>query len=213
MGRVRFGLSNVHYAVWDSVEKTYKNPVRIPGAVNLSIEAEGDTNTFYADNTAYYVTSSNAGYSGDLEIAALEKDDAVALLGWEVDDNGLLYEPADALPADFALLYQIDGDPTKQRGVLYSVKLTRPSMENGTTEDSTEPQTLTCSFNAIGREFEIAGETRSVLKASVESSDSGYATFMDAVAIPTKAAATDEATGSTVTEETTQSEVAENPSV
>lgn len=189
MGKVRFGLSNVHYAVYDSATSKYGTPVKFPGAVNLSLDAEGDTSTFYADNGAYYTTSTNAGYSLTLEMAAADDQVYIDLLGWEKDDSGVLFEAADATPADFALLYEVNGDPSKQRGVLYSVKLSRPSSEHATTEDSAEPSTVSFEGNAIGRNFDIKGETRSVIKGSVEQGQDGYATFMNAVHTPTVAGA------------------------
>ena len=46
--KVKFGLKNVHYAMLteEGEEVTYGTPVRIPGAVNLSMDAQGDTSTF-----------------------------------------------------------------------------------------------------------------------------------------------------------------------
>ena len=74
--KVKFGLKNVHYAVLTVGEDgaaTYDTPVPIPGAVNLSLDAAGDTSTFYADNMAYFVTAANDGYSGTLEMAVFAK--------------------------------------------------------------------------------------------------------------------------------------------
>lgn len=189
MGKVRFGLSNVHYAVYDTTTNKYKSPVAFKGAVNLSLDAEGDTSTFYADNTSYYTTSTNAGYSITLEMAAAEDQVYMDLLGWEKDDKGVLFEASDVVPAKFALMYEVNGDPTKQRGVLYNVTLSRPSAEHATTEDTSEPSTVSFEGSAIGQEFTINGETRSVIKASVEQGADGYATFMDEVHTPTVAGA------------------------
>ena len=72
--KVKFGLKNVHYApltVGEEGEITFRTPVAIPGAVNLSMDAQGDPSTFYADDMAYYVTTANDGYSGTLEIALI----------------------------------------------------------------------------------------------------------------------------------------------
>lgn len=47
--KVKFGLKNVHYAMLteaDGGEVTYGTPVAILGAVNLSMDAQGDTSTF-----------------------------------------------------------------------------------------------------------------------------------------------------------------------
>lgn len=73
--KVKFGLKNCHYAKatldLDTNTMTFGTPVAIPGAVNLSMDPEGDNEPFYADDMVYYMTSANNGYSGDLEIALL----------------------------------------------------------------------------------------------------------------------------------------------
>ena len=51
--KVKFGLKNCHYAKAtldpDTNAVTFGTPVAIPGAVNLSRDTEGDTETFYSD--------------------------------------------------------------------------------------------------------------------------------------------------------------------
>ena len=71
--KVKFGLKNVHYALLTDGDGTitYETPVPIPGAVSMSLAPQGETNTFYADNIAYYVSTANTGYQGDLEIAVI----------------------------------------------------------------------------------------------------------------------------------------------
>ena len=71
--RVTFGLKNVHYATFTVTGGTiiYDTPIRIPGAVNLSLEPRGDMSEFYADDMLYYSASNNQGYDGTLEIAEI----------------------------------------------------------------------------------------------------------------------------------------------
>lgn len=47
----------------------------------MSIDAEGDQEVFYADNVAYYTANSNAGYSGELEMASIPNDVLAWMLG------------------------------------------------------------------------------------------------------------------------------------
>ncbi len=58
--KVKFGLKNCHYAKAtldpDTNTVTFGTPVAIPGAVNLSMDPEGDNEPFYADDMVYYMT-------------------------------------------------------------------------------------------------------------------------------------------------------------
>lgn len=73
--KVKFGIKNVHIApMTDTTAETYGTVIPIPGAVSLSLEAQGDTSDFYADNTKYFVSVANNGYSGDLEIANIPEE-------------------------------------------------------------------------------------------------------------------------------------------
>ena len=55
--KVKFGLNKVHWAkitAWsDDGVPTFATPVRLPGAVSLSIDANGENENFYADNSVY----------------------------------------------------------------------------------------------------------------------------------------------------------------
>ena len=130
--KVKFGLNKVHYAKitsWtDDGVPTFATPVRIPGAVSLSIDAEGEAENFFADNGVYYVINNNAG----------EK----------LDNNGVLVERNDAELAEFALLFEFEGDKNKIRHVLYRCSASRPATESATTEDETELKTETLSIKA-----------------------------------------------------------------
>lgn len=149
--KVKFGLKNVHYSrgTFDDVgNASYVAPVPIPGAVSLSLEASGDSETFYADNIAYYVTTTNSGYEGDLEIALVPESFKVDILGESLDEKGVLYEDSSAKTHQFALMFEFEGDATATRYVLYNCTATRPKLESQTSEDKTEVQTETLSLVA-----------------------------------------------------------------
>ena len=92
--KVKFGLKNCHYAKAtldpDTNDVTFGTPVAIPGAVNLSLDPEGDTEPFYADDMVYYTTVANNGYSGDLEIALIPDSFRKDILKETEDSNGVL---------------------------------------------------------------------------------------------------------------------------
>ena len=70
--KINYGLSNVYIAsvTLDSDNvPTFGTPVAMPGAISLTAEPSGETSTFYADNTAYWVGTANNGYTGTLTIA------------------------------------------------------------------------------------------------------------------------------------------------
>ena len=94
--KVKFGLKNCHYAKAtldpDTNAVTFGTPVAIPGAVNLSLDPEGDTEPFYADDMVYYTTVANNGYSGDLEIALIPESFRKDILKETEDANGVLVD-------------------------------------------------------------------------------------------------------------------------
>lgn len=151
MAKVLFGLRNVYYSViteGNNNSISYATPVALPGAVNLSLSPDGDENVFYADDSRYYVVSSNAGYSGDLEIAMITDAFAKDVLGEIEDQNKLLVESKDAQHKSIALMFEVQSDESARRYVFYNVSIGRVETNAATTEESTTVQTATLSINA-----------------------------------------------------------------
>ncbi len=181
--KVKFGLKNVHYAKItfdDDGNATFATPVKIPGAVNLSLDPEGEPEIFWADNVNYYVMNNNSGYSGDLEIALVPEQFLEDILHEEADSNGVLAENTDIEIEHFALLFEFNGDQRKTRHVLYNCTCTRPAIEGATTEDSKEVQTETLSLTATAL---VNGYVKA--KTGTNTSSTVYDGWYDAVYEPT----------------------------
>lgn len=149
--KVKFNICNVHYALItadDDGEVTFGTPVVMPGAVSLSLEPNGEPSNFYADGYAYYTISNNMGYEGDLELAMVPESFRTDVLKESLDDNSVLVESANVETANFALLFEFDGDVKKIRHVLYNCSAARPNIESATNEEEIEVQTETLAITA-----------------------------------------------------------------
>ena len=147
--KVRFGLKNAHYAKATFDEEgnvSYATPKRIPGAVSLSLDAEGGTENFYADDIAYYILNNNSGYEGDLELALIPEDFLKEILHENEDANGVLAENANVEFERFAFLFEFTGDVRAIRHVLYCCSASRPNMEGSTREQQKEVKTETLTL-------------------------------------------------------------------
>ena len=152
--KVMYGLKNVHYAVETEAQDgtiTYGTPVPWKGAVSLSLDPEGETSTFYADNVAYYVALANNGYSGDFESAMVPPSFLTDVMGETTTQSGIRLESADAHPKYFALLFELDGDVNAVRYALYHCKMARTNIESATKEEGVEVQTVTGEITATPR--------------------------------------------------------------
>lgn len=130
--------------------------------MSISLEQQGELTPFWADGIKYYVSASNGGYEGDLEVALIPDQFREDILGEEKDTNGVLFENANSNTVEFALGFQIDGDVTPTLFWFYNCTATRPGVESSTTEDSKEPGTDTLTIScAAGEDGIVRGKTTS----------------------------------------------------
>lgn len=157
--KVKYNIKNVYAAkLTETIAEdgastfAYATPKRIPGAVSLSLDAEGESSPFYADGIVYFRTVTNNGYSGDLEIALIPEWFRTEILQETLDAKGVLVENSNAAESvKFALLFEFDGDIKAIRHVLYNCTASRPSIASETKEDTIEPGTETLSLTADPR--------------------------------------------------------------
>lgn len=184
--KVKYNIKNVYAAkMAETVSNgastfTYETPKPIPGAVSLSLDAEGESSPFYADGIVYFRTVTNNGYSGDLEIALIPEWFRTEILQETLDAKGVLVENSNtAESVKFALLFEFDGDIKAIRHALYNCTASRPSIESETKEDTIEPGTETLSLTADPR-------SDGLVKAKTgDSTDAAtYANWYKAVYVP-----------------------------
>lgn len=183
--KVRYGLSNVHVGtvtVGDGTP-TFGVPKAYPGAVNMTLTAEGESSTFHADNIAYYVTNSNNGYTGELEMAYLYDWFETQYLGNEESNEGMVVEKSGTPEQAAYIMFQFEGDINATKYIIYNATFSRPDIEGGTVEDTVEPNTTTIPFTSIP----LVTEFGNIIRAKVPSTASNYATFFTtAPTVPTK---------------------------
>ena len=183
--KIKYNLKKVHVAILTKDGQggfTYGTPVALPGAVSLSLDAEGETTPFYADGVVYFRSTTNNGYSGDLEIALITDWFRENVLQETKDSKNVFIETSDNIePVYFALLFEFDGDQKAIRHVLYNCTVsTRPTMESSTKEDTIEPGTETLSISADPREDGLVKA-----KTGDDTDATTYQNWYQAVYLPT----------------------------
>lgn len=183
--KVTFGLEKVHIAFLDDsgASPVWEAPIHVPGAISFAPEPQGEESNFFADNMPYFTHTSNNGYSGDLSTALISDAIQARMLGWSIDDNGMLVEETDGVPEEFALMGQIQGDKKNRRFVYYRCKASRPSKEYATKGESVEPNPDNLTLRILPVEVNGVNIVKSVLELN-DANTAVYDAFFDAVVVP-----------------------------
>ena len=181
--KVKFGLKSLFIAsVTEAAngEITFGTPRSWPGSVSLTMDPQGDTNAFYADDCKYYVTTSNDGYEVSLETALVPDWFTEEYLGETKDTDGNLVEQTTDSPSHFAALFEFTGDKKAIRHCLFYCQAARPTVEGETKGESAEVKTESISFTSMA----LPG-TNIIKKKSPEETDATkYANWYTAVTTP-----------------------------
>lgn len=180
--KVKLGLKSCYYAKATITAGviSYATPVALPGAVSLSMDAQGgDQENFYADDIIYFVgAGTNGGYQGDLTLAYIPDGFRKDILGDTVDNNGILVEKANQTSAPFALLFEFTGDKNQTRHVLYNCTAARPAVASQTKEEVASPITEALTITAIPT------PTDGYVKAKADSSATNWSSWFTTVQAP-----------------------------
>jgi phi13 family phage major tail protein len=142
--KVEFGLSNLYvgtYTVAADSTVTLGTPYHQKGAVSLSLDAESDSNDFYADNVKYWSGFSDNGFSGSIEVAKFDSDFKTQFLGYRTLTDGGVAAVKGATKPNVYIAFQTEGDVEGRRVILYNVALGAIGREYSTIEENKEPVT------------------------------------------------------------------------
>lgn len=184
MGRIRYGFSNLYYAVateGTGGSLTYATPVAVKGAKSLAMTPSGTEINEPADNTNWFSFTTNDGYTGTLEFEDTAAADLFmqTVLGQTKDANGGVLEKATDVPKEFAILGQMElagGTETGKRACFYRCVASRPDINAQTKEvGGLTVATNTLNITALPRISDAA------VKYTCDSAGTAYATWFSAV--------------------------------
>lgn len=188
--KIRYGLRNAKYAVYNAQSGTYGSLKAMPGAVSLSLSREGgDSSDFYADDGIYYTfAGTNGGYSGDLELARITDEVRVDLLNEIADSTtGVQFEETGAQQVQFALVCEMQGDQNPIGFVFYNCVASRPEIQANTKGESPDVDTDTLNVRIAAQEFTYDGNKKNFVQGHIEKTADNaakYTAFFASVVTP-----------------------------
>lgn len=179
--KVEFGLSQLHictYTVAADNTVTLGTPYHQKGAVSLSVDAETDSNDFYADNVKYWSGFSDNGFSGSIEVAKFDTDFKTQFLGYQTLTDGGVAAIKGATKPNVAVMFEVAGDVENRRCIMYNCALGAITREYSTIEESKEPVTESLDITVTG------DNGTGITMVSYKPADTGYATLFTNPPVP-----------------------------
>ena len=188
MKKITTGVEKAYYALLteDGQTPTYQTAKYLPGLREISVTANEEQATIYAENRLYDSENSLGQIEVTLDFASIDTTDYVALLGKKVASDGGIIESVDDQPPYIALMIEktLSGG-VKEYMTIYKGKLSIPEDKAKTKEGKTEYQTV--SLSGIFMPLE-----NGIWKHAVKTTDEGFNAETHAtkwgktVAIPTE---------------------------
>ena len=179
--KVEFGLSNLYvgtYTVAAGGTVTLGTPYHQAGAVSLTLDAESDSNDFYADNVKYWSGFTDNGFTGSIKVAKFDTDFKTQFLGYQTLTDGGVAQVKGATKPSVYLMWQAEGDVEARRVIMYNVALGAIAREFSTIEESKEPVTESIDITVTG------DNGTGIVMTSYKPADSDYATLFSAPPVP-----------------------------
>ena len=185
--KVEFGMSGAYYGKLTQSAGTYSiaAPVALPGIVSLTVDATENETKFYADNLPYYVLKNNAGSTGELVMSKFPDAFKTTILGYKALASGAIAELDNAQPVAFCLGFIGEGDVHQVKRLIYNCIPGKIRRSFKTNAEGVEVEVETLPITVIG--IPVAdkdGVVWTVSKASFLAADTGYATAITTMTVP-----------------------------
>ncbi len=168
--KITTGVEKAYYAILteDGTIPTYENAKYLPGLREISITANEEQATIYAENRLYDSENSLGEIEVTLDFASIDTTDYVALLGKKLATGGGIIESVDDQAPYIALMVEktLSGG-VKEYLTLFKGKLSIPEDKAKTKEGKTEYQTVSISGLFMPLE-------NGIWKHTVKTTDSGF---------------------------------------
>lgn len=182
---IPIGFDQLYYAVMtDEINETYDPPVRLPGAISLSLAPNIDDAKLPADDVVYEATKNITFYDVEMGIAELDTADRAAILGHAIDSTGGLAIKTTDIAPYVALLYRRRMANGKYRyAIIYKIRFAPSDEDIETKGESITYQTPVLTGTALQL------ESNALSQFSVTEGDPGVETsflssFFDSVYKP-----------------------------
>lgn len=146
--KITTGVEKAYYAILtqDGENPTYEKAEYLPGLREISVTANEEQATIYAENRLYDSENSLGEIEVTLDFASIDTSDYAALFGKKLAQSGGIIESADDQPPYIALMVEktLSGG-VKEYLTLYKGKLSLPEDKAKTKEGKTEYQTVSLS--------------------------------------------------------------------
>lgn len=180
--KVEFGISNLYVGEYTEDEDgtvTLGAPYHQYGTTTLSIDPEGDSNEFYADNTKYWNEYMDNGFSGTLTVAKFDDEFKTKFLGFVKMSDGGIAKLKTAIKPKVYIAFQAEGDVKERRSLLLNVTLGGIKREYATVEDKKTPATESVDIT-------VNGSTKlGLTQITYNPEDAGYKNLFTTPTIPT----------------------------
>lgn len=168
--KITTGVEKAYYAILkeDGELPTYEAVKYLPGLREISVTANEEQATIYAENRLYDSENSLGDIEVTLDFASIDTADYAVLLGKKIASIGGIIESSDDQPPYIALMVEktLSGG-VKEYLTLFKGKLSIPEDKAKTKEGKTEYQTVSISGLFMPLE-------NGIWKHAVKTTDSGF---------------------------------------